>query len=149
MGARAIIISKPAHNSHQKFCAQAQGRVAQQLQIIWQAQRRPQRSLLKKKKGRFFNRPFGIFTFEYLSELFSGLRHRKDRNKRTVFEALAERYRAFNNCKDCVVFTLTNTITWPPLVTALTRNDVTGDDSFAAVFFDAETTSSGVTTVTG
>jgi hypothetical protein len=49
---------------------------------------------------------------------------------------------AVNSCKDCVVFAHANACGWPKLGAALTHDDVSGTDDFAAVFFNAKTTTS-------
>jgi len=74
--------------------------------------------------------------------LLSGLRHWENRNIGAAFEAFAESHCAFDGCEDGVIFALAYAFAWPPLVAALTRDDVAWDSSLTAIEFHAKTTTS-------
>lgn len=74
--------------------------------------------------------------------LFSGLRARQNRNKCTVFKAFVELDIAIHHGKDRVILTHAHTCARPELGTALTHDDIAGDDGFATVFFHAKATTS-------
>jgi hypothetical protein len=76
------------------------------------------------------------------SALLGGNCNRKDGNKGTTLETFCEGHFAFVGCKDGMVSSHANTVTWPKLRPALTHKDIARDDSFTTKFFHAEATTS-------
>ena len=75
----------------------------------------------------------------FRSGLLGGLRHRENRNKGALLEALVEFDLALGSGKDGVILAHVYIVTRVPLGATLADDDVAGDNFLAAKFFDAKT----------